>query len=465
MKVLLKRFIYIIGGLTGILTALYTGLSVYYVDSFSYGTWINGIYCTGMSISEANEKLLADKQAALKLTLPEGEEATFPLTDIGYCEDYTDALLKIRQKQDPWRWYENLFLPKGGYLAIPKRTLSEEKFYEAFEKLPFVVDRKPEDAYRVFLQKTKEGYILVNERERVPNYEACSELIRQAVLQGDAECDLTQEACFHALSLSETMQETIRIWKMVEAFQDCGIVYRFGEDLEAVDGSVVCDWLIPAGENTFLLDEDGELLFDREKLEAYVDMLADRYDTVDREREFTTTSGRHILLKSGTYGNRINRKAEKRYLYEAFTEKRRETHEPAYLQKAMTQGYNDIGNTYIEVDMGAQKLFYYQEGTLVLETPVVTGDMSRKRSTPEGVYYVYAKQRNRTLRGPGYAARVNYWMPVNRGIGIHDAGWRKEFGGEIYETQGSHGCINVPPDCMPALYETAEVGTPVLLFY
>ena len=83
MKVLLKRFICIIGVLTGILTALYTGLSVYYADSFSYGTWINGIYCTGMSISEANEKLLADKQAALKLTLPEGEEATFPLTDIG----------------------------------------------------------------------------------------------------------------------------------------------------------------------------------------------------------------------------------------------------------------------------------------------------------------------------------------------------------------------------------------------
>lgn len=81
------------------------------------------------------------------------------------------------------------------------------------------------------------------------------------------------------------------------------------------------------------------------------------------------------------------------------------------------------------------------------------------------VCYVYEKQKNRVLRGPGYASPVKYWMPIKGGIGIHDARWRSEFGGDIYKTSGSHGCINTPEEEMARLYECAEVGTPVVLFY
>jgi len=115
--------------------------------------------------------------------------------------------------------------------------------------------------------------------------------------------------------------------------------------------------------------------------------------------------------------------------------------------------------------MGAQKLHFYKEGTLIVETDIVTGDMRRRRSTPEGVYFIYLKQKNRVLRGPGYASPVKFWMPVKGGVGIHDANWRDEFGGNIYETDGSHGCINIPPDIMEDIYEQAEVGMPVVMFY
>ena len=85
--------------------------------------------------------------------------------------------------------------------------------------------------------------------------------------------------------------------------------------------------------------------------------------------------------------------------------------------------------------------------------------------TPEGVYFVYNKQEDRVLRGQGYASPVEYWMPVKGAVGIHDADWRSEFGGEIYKTNGSHGCINVPKEIMPDLYEKTEIGTPVIIFY
>ena len=115
--------------------------------------------------------------------------------------------------------------------------------------------------------------------------------------------------------------------------------------------------------------------------------------------------------------------------------------------------------------MTKQKLYYYENGVILLECSIVTGNMRRGWDTPEGVNYVYNKQTDRVLRGPGYASPVDYWMPVVRSIGIHDADWRDTFGADIYETNGSHGCINVPPNHMSLLYEMVEIGTPVVMFY
>ncbi len=119
----------------------------------------------------------------------------------------------------------------------------------------------------------------------------------------------------------------------------------------------------------------------------------------------------------------------------------------------------------LEIDMTEQKMYYYADGELVIETDVVTGNTGRRMGTPAGVNYVYNKQRNRVLRGEGYASPVKYWVPVKGAIGIHDANWRSEFGGEIYKTNGSHGCINTPTEIMSQLYDAVEIGTPVIMFY
>ncbi len=126
---------------------------------------------------------------------------------------------------------------------------------------------------------------------------------------------------------------------------------------------------------------------------------------------------------------------------------------------------SEIGDTYVEVDMGAQHLWVYREGKLVLETDVVTGNTGLSRGTPGILAYVYSKERNRVLRGPDYASFVKYWVPFYRGYGIHDASWRGSFGGSIYKTNGSHGCVNIPPSVMPLIFENVELGMPVITYY
>ncbi len=125
----------------------------------------------------------------------------------------------------------------------------------------------------------------------------------------------------------------------------------------------------------------------------------------------------------------------------------------------------ELGDTYIEVNMGDQILSYYVDGKLDMSFPIVTGNTGRGRGTPTGIYKVYNKRYHTYLRGADYVSYVNYWLGVYKGVGIHDATWRKKFGDNIYKTAGSHGCINCPLDQAEILWNKVEVDTPVILFY
>ena len=102
--------------------------------------------------------------------------------------------------------------------------------------------------------------------------------------------------------------------------------------------------------------------------------------------------------------------------------------EPEYSQKGASRTGNDYGNTYVEINLTAQHLYFYVKGKLVVQSDFVSGNAAKGWSTPAGAYSITYKQRNATLKGQGYATPVSYWMPFNGGIGLHDANWRKTFG-------------------------------------
>lgn len=121
------------------------------------------------------------------------------------------------------------------------------------------------------------------------------------------------------------------------------------------------------------------------------------------------------------------------------------------------------GQTYIDIDISDQKLWYFENGQAKLVSDIVTGNAGRHHDTPTGTYQIYGKQRNRTLRGDDYEAFVKYWMPFVGHYGIHDASWRGSFGGSIYQNNGSHGCVNMPTRTAATLYDLVSVGTTVII--
>ena len=128
-----------------------------------------------------------------------------------------------------------------------------------------------------------------------------------------------------------------------------------------------------------------------------------------------------------------------------------------------TSDDEEVGNTYVEVDISDQKVWYYKDNNLLVTSDVVTGK-DQVSPTRVGWFKINGRRSNTYLKGPGYSSYVNYWMPFDKGIGLHDAPWRNGvFGGDIYLTSGSHGCVNMPYDTAKTIYENSSNGTKVLV--
>ncbi|MEE0027994.1 MAG: L,D-transpeptidase, partial [Atopobiaceae bacterium] len=137
-------------------------------------------------------------------------------------------------------------------------------------------------------------------------------------------------------------------------------------------------------------------------------------------------------------------------------------------------GWDSSMGRYIDVDLEAQFARLFDEnGEVIWETAVVTGDMVEGRSTETGVFSIYSMEQGVTLVGldedgdgqPDYESYVDYWMPFYGGLGLHDATWRYDFGGNLYSDNGSHGCVNLPHAKAAELYNMTFVGEKVYIHW
>ena len=437
-------------------------------------TWINGVYCTGKNVEEVNKELLNLSEAPfLSITDNSGREYRVSAEEFNFNIDFTTGLQEIFEKQNNQNWTEAI-LQHDQIDLQPNIDLDTQAVIAYVKELEFYKeDCNVSGTLEIIL--SEEGYILADTRrpqldsERLFAYIehlfADETYLAQGFADGMYQVNITDVDCYKNLSLTEEQQKIMDQWMNLQTYVYSGIIYNMGDEMLSISGKIASSFILTDEQGNVLFDENDQPLINDEAIDAFINSLAEEYNTWKGELVFQSTAGEEKIIPYVNYGTEIDIKKESAYLREAFREKRIEVHIPEYIHEGYARGKNDIGDTYIEVDMGNQKLYAYLNGELLVETDIVTGNMKNKTSTPEGVVYVYAKQRNRTLRGPGYAAYVKYWMPVKGGVGLHDASWRSKFGGEIYKKDGSHGCINIPKAIMPDIYENFEIGTPVIMFY
>ncbi len=451
-----------------VLVAAITYISImkYYKSNFAVNTWVNGVYCTGKSVEEVNTELLFGTEApVITIIGKSGERAEISLVDANYHEEYLSNLQSYINNQNTLLWPQYL-LKESNVTIPPLKIWDNEKLKNLVLQLDLVQSEiRDDDTIDVKILYGEDGYEFYDGMQQVFDANKFAELVVRNAEKGVFVTDISSGDCYYVQEDSEEQAATRALWQKLEEFLTIDLTYDMGAEQIVFDKSLTSDLLLLDDSGEFLLDSTGSFLWDTEEIEAFVDELVSRYNTCDTDLSFQATSGAVVEVPYVTYGTEIDAEAEKEYLTNALINRIEEVHIPTYIQEGYVRGVNDIGDTYIEVDMTNQKLYGYKAGEIVVETDIVTGNMRRKWDTPVGVNFVYNKQKNRILRGQGYASPVDYWMPVKGAIGIHDADWRKEFGGEIYLKNGSHGCINVPVDIMPTVYEEFEIGTPVIMFY
>jgi hypothetical protein len=146
--------------------------------------------------------------------------------------------------------------------------------------------------------------------------------------------------------------------------------------------------------------------------------------------------------------------------------------EVSWLSKGAWLGpINDFGNTYIEISINDQHMWFYFNGKCVVDTDVTTGKDDDSLRTPKGMFHILNMYRDYVMHGPNneYTASCDYFIQVTgSGVGIHDSSWRVVYGGDQWIDNGSHGCINTPYDKVAEIFETLEshdmTDIPVIIY-
>lgn len=468
MKKSLEKILFFLIGAVVVIAGCSRLLDRYYQNTYAVNTWVNDFYSTGKSVSEINDALVAKATIpSLSIDFGDGVVCSIAGTAFDMLPDYSASIKKNMKQRANYSWVENLNNEVSIQLEPDFYTFNREKLEQQIYALSPVASEMAKETGCALLYTPGQGYSLYDGNAHRLDVDRMIRLIARDLDKGVMELNVSDSACY--VDLPDSKEDTAKRKLLVKIQNLFGepLVYDMGAEQIELTGEVLCDLLAMDEQNLPLLNEAGEPYPDEEKVAAWVEALGETYNTANREKDFLTTAGDYVKVTYDTYGTELDLEAELAFFRQAIHQKRgqKEIHVPAYLKEGYARGVNDIGETYIEVDLTNQKLYYYQDGVLEIDTDVVTGNMKRKWNTPEGVFFVYNKQKNRVLRGPNYRTPVKFWIPVRGAIGIHDAKWRDEFGGDIYLTDGSHGCVNTPMDAVEKLYEMVEIGTPCVMYY
>lgn len=452
-----RKVLAIVGIIAGVAALCLVGLfffnsKEYFAGQFGRKTTISNTDVSSLTVEEAVEAMNDSR----------GFVVRFQKEDKPYHVDISEAVTREFSEDEVLRCKDDMSF--GEYL------FAEEKDFEVKPQQSVVNGEKLK---KILLEqlpastvKTQDAY-LDADFELVPEVQGdevdVDRLVTQiekGVAQGTkleynlAEFYVQPTFCKESSSIEKAVADA-------QAYRNMKVEYQFGDDTEVITWDKMKKHLeYDAKKATLTLKTKW--------VRPYVQKMAKKYNTYGKTREFKTTKDGVVKIQGGIMGWWIHEDDTVKQLKNVLKKKKSKTLEPVYRNVAAQHGEDDIGDTYVEISIDRQHLWFYKDGKLKLESDVVTGKMTKDRRTTVGVHRVYGKQRDRylgTMAVQGYRSFVHYWMPFNwDGQGLHDATWRNKFGGTIYKTGGSHGCVNLPYSFAGKLYEEVTIGMPVVVY-
>ena len=466
--------------LAGALGGIYYYGYQYCQTHFMPGTTINGYDCSDMTVDEAQRWFdIAAKNYVMNIRFRGGATETLSAEDMGFSYQPDGSIDVLLQNQDETLW-PKYYLEENHYTITPTGTYDPDILEASLRALPELQEENmilPEDAYIQFRDGTKDtdGEFVI-----VPDVKGSTiDLDQLAAGVGDAAARYEEmvdaEEIPYAYKTAGTQADDAKLVARCMDLNDmvgASLTYVMPDKEEIrLNSDILKDWLVKDKKGRLVKDEE----IWKEKISDFVQTLADNGNTVGMKRHFNATLQGPIVVEGGFYGYAVDQEAERNRLAKDLENCVKDTRTPIYWNLPYNEEteYDGIGTTYIEADLSAQHVWCYIQGRLVMDCDCVSGTMNDGHATQAGVHGIMFKKRNALLQGlmPNssteyeYETEVKYWMPFYTDVGFHDAWWRADFGGDIYLKDGSHGCINLPPEAAEELFSYCDENMPVVVYY
>ena len=441
----------------------------YFGSHFFQNTTIEGVDVSGKTSSEVIS-LLNEKIQSQTLSLEFGDGTSVLLDAESFKPTIKDPgfVDQFITDQNEWLWFTQLFdrseLSSEDFVAIDEANLSGVIQGLAQTK----GDQAPQSAYVSYVGSS---FVIVPETlGNVVDVPALITLAQQQYLIGEASVDVLAADLYQQASVKA--DDPGLASKLAAAQKYCNASITYQPDSEhkfVLDQNTLLTWLTQDSNGNWIKDDS---VF-ATKAKAFIRTFTRYYYTLGITRQFKTATGNTVTISGGTLGQYVLVTAETNNLLELIANQETTQRTPSLFGYGY-QGNSGIGDTYVEINLSAQKLYMIQNGKVVFQTDQIVSGLASDpdRKTPSGCYYVYYKQLDRVLRGTQnpdgtwpYEVPVRYWMAFNGGIGMHDATYRSSFGGNIYTYNGSHGCVNMRYSEAAKMYEYTKIGTPVICYY
>ena len=439
------------------LAVVYFGGVHYFKKRFLPNTTINYTDASYETIDALDEELQKPiSNYSLEIIAREGEKHVIRAKDVDLRYKLDKSIYSILENQEVYKWPIYLFKknPHKVAVTVDLDNAKLEYILSGYNCLTEASFKEARDAY-IASYSNASGYVIEKEYDGTRiDIDKAKAKIKSSLIQLGLKEDLDADGLYGFAKIKEDDAKLLSAQDVLNKHAATVISYAGGAVL---NGERISQWLG--------VDEEGNLILDEGGIRVFVDELAERYDTLGKPRIFKTTDSREVEIPAKKYGWQVDKEGEFQAIRASILAGEQVEREPLFSSRAVSLEGNDFGNTYVEIDLSNQKLYYYVDGQLTLTSDIVSGALWGGRRTPPGLYKVNYKAKNVVLRGPDYAAPVRYWMPFNGGIGMHDANWRSSFGGGIYKSGGSHGCINMPSSSAKALYDIINKDCPVICYY
>lgn len=446
---------------------------IYYQKRFFPCTYINGNSCENKNAQETVALLQEQLLDEYKITVIGRDIAnTESNAKIGVIsakeiemeyENINTVIEDLLITQNHWTWPKVLLRKNENAISIMESvSFDENKVAEVVKSWDACQQKNmttPQNAYIGDYDKLKNQYVIIPETKGTKlDINLLIEVLKSQIVEQKNEVNIEEYGCYKEATITATNQKLLSSIEEVNKWLKTEIIYDWNNNEVVLDAEVISTW-ISFENNTFVLNT--------QSIEEFVKENAIQYDTYGKKKEFITALGETITLKSPNYGWKTDVQSETEELTQLIYNGSTIAREPVYSIKAKKKGINDIGNSYVEADLTRQHLYVVEKGEIVFETDFVSGTLNSTPDciTPEGIFGLTYKTTDAVLRGANYASHVNYWMPFYGNYGMHDATWRVNFGGTIFQQHGSHGCINLPLESAEVVYQYVEKGSPVICYY